>query len=259
MGEYSSLPFHWTDHILVYGVPYEIEQQFPLIRALSQESSESDWIACLHSLKGYHFYLCYAANNEQRSQLFPSPQWTFQHHAAYCNAPQVVVEEMIKLKYPLSYRDNHGKLPVDYVQDDRPAEYKDLFKPKGLCQKVGLSNILQMERNLHKIITERASTFLKKETTILPMLSVYYENINYHNSADTTYFSIPGLDLSFCYGVEKIWDYELEMEEEVEDAWEVKINPNVIILSLFRVPDYVLGRIYRITENNWTVVEDHFY
>ena len=269
--EKDEYPFHWDG--FNSEIPYYSEAHILAISVLNENSSENDWLDALRSLKGYSFFLRYTddqSNNEQRSRLFPHPHWTFQHHAAYHSAPRSVVEEMIKRKYPLSYRDNHGKLPMDYVQTNSPVDYRELFTPKGLCQKVGLSKLLQMERNMNKVIKERLGRWLKnsepKSLAIFPMLSVYYEKISYHNSAETAFFSISDLNLNFMFYLEKKYGHEdcnvpfYDDEEGFDEFFDdVKLNPEVVILNMYRLPDYTLGREYKITENSCILLVDHFY
>lgn len=222
-------------------LPEDVVTLLPTISGLDKNSPDEDWLDCIEILDEYHFYLCYSTGNNENT-LFPNKCWTFQHHVAYHNAPQCVVEELNNKHFPFSFKDSHGKMPIDYVHETASPDYRKLFKPKYLCRDLTPEKISKIEKNFHAIVTETSGDWAKRENIILPILSIYYEQMNYENQ-----------DFEVCYMLEDDRNggfyFHSEFNEDQTDV-EVLIVERYLSYTNGR---FVFGNRYRVTENNWTI------
>ena len=159
---------------------------------------------------------------------------------AYLSAPIDVVEQMVDNWFPLSYRDSHGKMPLDYVQENNHThKYRNYFKPKFICEGLTLERIQRFEKNFHALILETADESVKDET--LPNLSVYFEEMNYQD--DHSYKTVHMFESKGGIG------FHTEFNEDKTAVDALRAERIVSYLN----GKYVFGHKYKVTENHWEV------
>ena len=225
--------YYWPS----FGDNCDLDSLVPIIADLNKSSPEQDWLDCLECLDDYSFYLCYTDDNFENS-MFPNKCWTFQHHCALHSAPQGVVEKMVEMHFPLSLRDSNGKLPIHYINNSMSSSYRSLYKPKFFCTNLTLDKLNKMEKFIHILMQERAGSLLKDTKMPMPILSTYFERLTYNNDVyDWMFVNVAGLIDLFMLNPEYNND-----QSDVEAVF-LSIGTNIK---------------YKVTENNYTLVESVF-
>lgn len=153
----------------------DIEKFMGKMEKLTDSSSQTAWKECLDMLvnERYKYYLCNTKSNADNN-VFPSYLWSFQHHAAYYNAPVEIVKEMLQHKFPVSLKDREGLRPYDHVKKPMSDEYRDLFKPVLKYPLVNMERLSNIEKEFHALVHRTHEENLKKEyfhdSLILPEL-----------------------------------------------------------------------------------------
>jgi len=210
---------------------------------LSNNSSEEEWQDVYDELLERHQYRHFLYNSKEDDCPFPSKIWTFQHHAAFFNAPKNVIVRMVAKGYPMSYKDGEGKMPVAHVATDKSQEYKDLFIPKYGLSNLNFDRLDKIEKNFHSVINSRVEDLVKEKKLLLPSLSVALEWKNFIKGEEKFWCPIPGM-----YGG---FSFDFTLNEDESDVVSLETS------SWCRVAGGS-GQSHKCTEDKWELTDEGF-